>query len=288
MIKIAFAVYRQWGYEIFKEIKQFQEKEKSFELNTLILNTDHQCNILEDKNINTYFVDPQNCEDMYEILTKNQIDILCLYSWSYIVPKKITDNFICLCLHPSKLPNFRGGTPIQNQVLAGIEKSAVTIFKMNTLIDGGDIYDQKPLSLRGEINDIFYRMTRKGISITKKLIIDATKNNLNFTPQRNLSLFPPLPRRKPNQSELKFSDLPQMRYKDIYNMTRSLLDPYPNAYIKINNFTILLQKVSRVKKVKDLSTLITKKSEITNSNSPIYFKISEGYLRVINYKILVD
>ena len=46
-------------------------------------------------------------------------------------------------LHPSPLPKFRGGSPIQNQIIRGEKISAVTIFKINKIIDGGDIYFQK-------------------------------------------------------------------------------------------------------------------------------------------------
>ena len=46
-------------------------------------------------------------------------------------------------LHPSPLPKFRGGSPIQNQIIRGKKISAVTIFKINKIIDGGDIYFQK-------------------------------------------------------------------------------------------------------------------------------------------------
>ena len=30
----------------------------------------------------------------------------------------------CICLHESNLPKFRGGSPIQNQIIKGIKKTA--------------------------------------------------------------------------------------------------------------------------------------------------------------------
>ena len=46
-------------------------------------------------------------------------------------------------LHPSPLPKYRGGSPIQNQIINGESKSAVTLFKINNKIDQGDIIYQK-------------------------------------------------------------------------------------------------------------------------------------------------
>ena len=42
-------------------------------------------------------------------------------------------------LHPSALPKFRGGSPIQNQIIRNIKNSKVTLFKMNEKIDAGPI-----------------------------------------------------------------------------------------------------------------------------------------------------
>ena len=83
--------------------------------------------------------------------------------WSWIVSSNIINNYNCVCIHESDLPKFRGGSPIQNQIIRGIKSSAVTIFKINNKIDGGDIYFQKKLSLEGTLDDIFKRMVKIGI-----------------------------------------------------------------------------------------------------------------------------
>ena len=51
-------------------------------------------------------------------------------------------------LHPSPLPKYRGGSPIQNQIIRGVVDSMVTIFVMNDKIDAGDIIAQSPFLLR--------------------------------------------------------------------------------------------------------------------------------------------
>ena len=73
-------------------------------------------------------------------------------------------------LHPSPLPKYRGGSPIQNQIINGEKKSAVTIFKINNILDGGDIYYQKKISLEGSLNEIFDRIIKLGTEGTLRII----------------------------------------------------------------------------------------------------------------------
>ena len=50
--------------------------------------------------------------------------------------------------HQPKLPLFRGGSTIQNQILRNITNSVLTLFKINKIINGGSIIAKKKLSLR--------------------------------------------------------------------------------------------------------------------------------------------
>ena len=70
-------------------------------------------------------------------------DYLLFYGWSNMVSDKLINTKKCIMLHPSKLPLFRGGSPIQNQIIRGVNRSAVTLFRMNKNIDQGNIILQK-------------------------------------------------------------------------------------------------------------------------------------------------
>ena len=75
--------------------------------------------------------------------------------WSWMIPTEIVNNYKCICFHESNLPKFRGGSPIQNQIIRGIRKTKSTAFLMNEGLDEGDILLQRNLSLDGSINNIF-------------------------------------------------------------------------------------------------------------------------------------
>ena len=158
-------------------------------------------------------------------------DIIFFYGWSWIVPEDIINSYLCLCLHPSRLPKYRGGSPLQNQIINNEIKSAVSIFKMTNKVDDGDICFQEDLSLSGNLSDIFERISDIGLKGTKSIIETIKKNmDLNFIKQNseNATFFKRL---KPSQSEITFEDLKNKSSTWLNNKIRMLTDPYPNAYI---------------------------------------------------------
>jgi methionyl-tRNA formyltransferase len=89
-------------------------------------------------------------------------DIILYYGWSWIISQEMINNYKCIMLHPSPLPKFRGGSPIQNQIIQNIKESAVTLFLMDDGIDTGDIIAQEKLSLLGHLDEIFERISKIG------------------------------------------------------------------------------------------------------------------------------
>ena len=165
-------------------------------------------------------------------------DIILFYGWSWIIKKKIFKNYDCFMLHPSPLPKYRGGSPIQNQIIRDEKNSAVTIFKINEIIDGGDIYFQKKISLTGSLNEIFERIIKEGTKGTLKILnkkkIETKKQNHNIATY--------FKRRKPQQSVITVKEIKEKPAKYIANKIRMLDDPYPNAFIKLKNKKLFIKK----------------------------------------------
>lgn len=160
-------------------------------------------------------------------IPKFQPDIILWYGWSWIIPDELVEKYDCLCLHPSPLPKYRGGSPIQNQIINNERMSAITIFKMNKEIDAGAIIKQLPMSLSGKIKDILNRMAELGFSAT----YDFLKNGYELTEQNHdeMTYFS---RRKPSESEITHEEILTKNAEYLYNKIRMLNDPFPNAYIQ--------------------------------------------------------
>ena len=145
-------------------------------------------------------------------------------------------------LHPSKLPNFAGGSPIQNQIIRNVKKSAVTLFVMNEKIDHGNILIQKELSLLGNLDEIFKRIIKIGTSLTLNIL------NKKYV-EKKTKITKIYKRRKPEESEITLKEIKLKNANYLYNKIRMLQNPYPNAFIKtIDGKKLYIHKASLSKK----------------------------------------
>ena len=143
---------------------------------------------------------PAQLDDLLQI--KN-VGIVILAGWSWIIKNDDLSNNLFVGLHPSDLPNYSGGSPIQNQILRGVYDSAVTVFRMNKKIDRGPIFMQKKLSLKGDINEIFLNISKIGTKITFKLLSKFSTKKLIFSKQKGKASFYKRRTEKDNQKKLK-------------------------------------------------------------------------------------
>ena len=148
-MKIICYGYRSWAINIYQHIK---------------LKTNNEILIYKNKKDLSYLK-----------IKKHNPKLILFYGWSWKIPKNVYENYRCLMLHPSDLPKFRGGCPIQNQIIRGLKETKITIFRINEIIDGGNILYKKKISLEGEIIDIFNRIEKAGIDLTLKILENKYK-----------------------------------------------------------------------------------------------------------------
>jgi methionyl-tRNA formyltransferase len=173
-------------------------------------------------------------EDLIKELDKLEPDIVIFIAWSWIVPK---NDYDCFCIHPSPLPLYRGGSPIQAQILAGEKTSKVTLFMMENPeegIDVGDIISQQDYSLEGTLDDIFRQISFKSTVLIEDFIRDYKNNVVRFYPQDH-SKATICKRRKPEESEITLEELQTKDAEYLYNKIRCLYSEkskYPTAFVR--------------------------------------------------------
>lgn len=211
-MRVIFCAYRDWAFQIFKELEKLPH-------NFLLIKSPEDLN---------------KCE-------KFKPDLILFYGWSWIIGNNYLNLAPCVCLHPSPLPKYRGGSPIQNQIINGEQKSAVTLFYMSDKIDAGDIILQEEISLEGHLQEILDRIVDTGIKLTKELL----NGKMGSMPQdeTSASVFK---RRQPHQSELTADDFKNKTAEELYNIMRALEDPYPNAFIRCKDGSKLLFKTVEI------------------------------------------
>lgn len=100
--------------------------------------------------------------------------------WNWKVDPEIFEAFECVVFHTAPLPYGRGGSPIQNLIIRGINKSPVCALKMTDVLDGGPIYDSQEVSLNGNMDEIFFEIAK----CIEKLILKICKLNPIPLPQK--------------------------------------------------------------------------------------------------------
>ena len=147
--------------------------------------------------------------------------------WSYIIPEEVFEKHECIVFHMTDLPYGRGGSPLQNLIVLGKEKTKISALKVVKELDAGPIYLKKELNLYGNAEEIFLRAN----SIIEHMIIEIIVDNLE--PKEQIGDIVHFKRRKPKDSNMV--DLKEI--KDLYNYIRMLdADGYPKAFIENEYF----------------------------------------------------
>ena len=204
--------YRDWSYNLYKLLETYSH--------------------LDFKNKNLIYVSDKDKLD--SMVNEHNPEIIFFIGWSWIVKKEIIDNYKCICMHPSPLPKYRGGSPLQHQIINGESDSAVTLFKMDNGIDTGDILFQKKISLEGNLSDIFIRIVNVGCIGIRKIVKGDYKSI-----KQNLDEGSFFKRRAIEMSEITQDDIKKYTAKQLHNKIRALQNPYPNAFIKCKDGTKL-------------------------------------------------
>ena len=153
--------------------------------------------------------------------------IFCI-GWSSIISSDVVKEKIILGVHPSDLPDYAGGSPIQNQIINGISSTKMTLFKLSEELDSGPYISKLPLSLDGHIKDIFKRMELTS-TILFRDFLNNYPNNLFKGRNRPSKYFK---RIKPVDSELTKNMFQELSSKEIFDLIRCREDPYPNCFLK--------------------------------------------------------
>lgn len=185
-----------------------------------------------------------------DIINKLNPQLIIVVAYGKILPKEILDfpQYGCINVHASLLPKYRGAAPIQWSVINGETETGVTLMKMDTGLDTGDmLYCQStPIDqdeTAGQLHDRLSVLGAKTLSNGLKLFFD---NRLTAQKQDdNLSCYAPMLDKSLCNIDWNNSA------KDIHNKIRGL-SPWPVAISKLNGKIIKIHSSSLVKDTSDI------------------------------------
>jgi len=158
--------------------------------------------------------------------------------WSWKVSPEITRDFECVCFHMTDVPYGRGGSPLQNLIVRGHEKTVVSALRMTSEIDAGPVYMKSALSLDGSAQDIFERASAT--------VFDMIESIATLNPQPSPQSGQPVifKRRMPAESVLPQGG----SLKSVYDHIRMLdAETYPKAFLTHGSFRIEFSRAARTR-----------------------------------------
>lgn len=143
--------------------------------------------------------------------------------WSHKVPAEILSRYECVCFHMTDVPYGRGGSPLQNLILAGHTSTVLTALRMVESFDAGPVYYKVPLSLEGTAAEIYRRTMRLASSLIPRFIAEEP------APVQQSGTPTVFRRRKPEDSALP----PDSSTRAVYDFIRMLdAEGYPRAFVR--------------------------------------------------------
>lgn len=160
-----------------------------------------------------------------EILERIRPRYIFFPHWSWLVPPDILQAAECVCFHMTEVPYGRGGSPLQNLILRGHEKTMVTALRMETELDAGPVYLKRPMQLAGSAQQIFERLAE----LVYDMVTEIVATEPEPVPQKGEATW--FPRRNPEQSRLPTD----VSVRELYDHIRMLdAETYPRAFAEFD------------------------------------------------------
>lgn len=124
-------------------------------------------------------------KDHLDDFARVDADIFVTASYGKILPKGLLDQKLCINVHPSLLPKYRGATPIQSAILAGDTITGVSIMKTEVGMDDGDIFTQEAVKILPDedYNSLMPRLAEVGLRLLLQTLQNIENGTATRTPQ---------------------------------------------------------------------------------------------------------
>ena len=160
-------------------------------------------------------------------------DLIVTCAYGQFVPTKILNapSLGAVNIHPSLLPRYRGGAPIQRAIMNGDEKTGVCLMEMTKQMDAGRVYArvETPIGEDETGSELFERLEGISAELLRKNLPDFIEGKLEGIPQseEGMVLAPNIAR------EEELVSFEKEEINSLYNHIRALCDE-PYSYGMIN------------------------------------------------------
>ena len=125
-------------------------------------------------------------EDLQKLMSFNA-DLMVVVAYGMILTQAALDipRLGCINVHGSLLPRWRGAAPIQRALMAGDEKTGVTIMRIVRKLDAGDMLHKEEyvIGANDTASDLHDELAELGAIGLKKVLVEMEAGTLHAEPQ---------------------------------------------------------------------------------------------------------
>ena len=222
--------------------------------------------IADKNNIEVFY--PSTIDDsVLEQVKSFEPDLIIVVAYGIILPSKFLNipKYGCINIHVSLLPRWRGAAPIEHALLKGDEKTGISIIRISSKLDAGDILMQESLILNKDINseDLTINLTNLG----KKTLINALpllfENKLIGVKQDETKVTY-ANKFLPEDRKIDFNN----SSNDVYNHIRAH-GPKPGSWFTYKGERIKIIKAKKINELGESSTILNKEFMIACKDGAI-------------------
>ena len=208
-----------------------------------------------------------NHPNIIKKIKETNIDWLFIIGWSQVACKDILNSTKkgVIGMHPTLLPEGRGRASIPWAILNKLDKTGVTMFKMDIGIDSGPIISQIKIPLGKNITStkLYKKVQDAHFALMKKMTKKILKGKIKLVSQDHAKATY-WPKRSPVDGQINLKG----SVYEAERLVRATTYPYPGAFYYLNGIkkTIWSSKVVKV---------------LNNKHKKSYLKFKDGFLVIL-------
>ena len=183
-------------------------------------------------------------------------DLIIVIAYGIILPSSFLNipKYGCINIHVSLLPRWRGAAPIEHALLAGDDKTGISIISVSPKLDAGDILMQASFTLDKDINrdELTLNLTNLGKKTLMKTLPLLFDNKLI--------------RKKQDESKVTYAHkfLSEDRKINFYNSSDEVFNhirahgPKPGSWFTYKGERIKIIKAKKINEIGESSTILSK------------------------------
>ncbi|HQT26599.1 MAG TPA: methionyl-tRNA formyltransferase [Burkholderiales bacterium] len=129
----------------------------------------------------------KNDREAERLLASLDADVMVVAAYGLILPEPVLNipRLGCINIHASLLPRWRGAAPIQRAILAGDERTGITLMQMDAGLDTGDILSmtETPISAHDTGQTLHDRLAELGAKGIADLLSEERQERFPGKPQ---------------------------------------------------------------------------------------------------------